>query len=97
MWEKIKIVSSALFGFVLPFLRQMMNQSGPILAAAALKAVSAVAENAYGASSTQKRELAFREIELDLKKQGIRIGVDVATSMVNAAIELAVVKSKAGQ
>lgn len=97
MWEKIKLINSAIFAFVLPFLRQMMSQAGPILAAAAVKAVAVVAENAYGASGTQKRELAFREIELELKKQGIRIGADVATSMVNAAIELAVVKSKGGQ
>lgn len=94
MWERLKIFTSALWTFVLPFLRQMMTAAGPILAAAALRAVEAVAANAVGATSDQKRAIAFQSIVGELKQQGIQVGVDVSTSLINAAIEVAVQKLK---
>lgn len=89
MWEKFKIISSSIWAFVLPFLRQLMSKAGPILAAAALSAVKAVAANATGASNPEKQKLAFEAIVSDLQRQGINVGVDVGTSMINAAIEVA--------
>lgn len=94
MFEKMKIVMSSIWSFVLPFLRQLITGAGPILAAAALQAVKIVAENASGATSSQKRNLAFQAIGESLKVQGIAIGVDVSTALVNAAIEAAVIKMK---
>lgn len=93
MWEKIKIMSSDIWFFILPFLRQMMKQAGPILAAAALNAVKAVAGNT-GASGAEKRATALELIGQELQTQGIKIGVDVSTSLVNAALEMAVQKMK---
>jgi hypothetical protein len=93
MWEKIKIMSSGVWLFVLPFLRSMMKQAGPILAAAALSAVKAAATNT-GASGTEKRAAALDSIGKELQSQGIKIGVDVSTSLINAALEMAVQKLK---
>lgn len=93
MWEKIKIMSSGIWFFVLPFLRSMMKQAGPILAAAALNAVKAVASNT-GASGAEKRATALDMIGQELQTAGIKIGVDVSTSLVNAALEMAVQKLK---
>jgi hypothetical protein len=94
MFEKLKIISSSIWTFVLPFLRLMLSKAGPILAQAALAAVQAVAANASGASSSQKRNQAFELISADLRNQGIKVGVDVSTALVNAAIETAVLKLK---
>lgn len=87
MWEKIRLMNSACWHFVAPFLRQMMSQAGPILAAAALEAVKA---SVGGGSSLEKRQKAFTAVQADLTQRGIVIG----TSMINAAIELAVVSLK---
>lgn len=97
MWEKMKLVASGIFDFCLPFLRQLAKDSGPILAKAALAAVKIVAENYRGASSSQKRDAALDIIRHDLKKQGIVIGIDIGTSLVNAAVEVAYQKLKNGQ
>lgn len=94
MWEKIKIISSSVWSFVLPFLRQLLSKAGPILAAAALEAVKIVASNASGATDSQKRDMAFRIIGDKLKAEGIAIGIDVSTALVNAALEIAVLKFK---
>lgn len=94
MWEKVKMMSSGIWSFVLPFLRSMMTKAGPILAAAALNAVSVVATNA-GASGSEKRAVALDLIGQELKSQGIRIGVDISSSLVNAALEMALQKLKA--
>jgi hypothetical protein len=94
MWEKIKLVTSAIFDFCLPFLRQLAKDAGPILAKAALAAVKIVAANYSGATSSAKRDAAFELIADDLKKQGVTIGIDIGTSLVNAAIEIAYQKIK---
>ena len=94
MWERIKIVSSSIWVFVLPYLRMLLSKAGTILAAAAFEAVKVVAANASGATDDQKRNLAFQAIGESLKVQGIAIGVDVSTALVNAAIETAVLKLK---
>lgn len=95
MWEKIKIIMSSIWEFVLPFLRQLMHQAGPVLAAAALSAVKVTASSLKDASGAEKRQAAFDAIVADLGKQGLQIGIDVSTSMINAAIEVALQKIKA--
>jgi hypothetical protein len=94
MMEVIKLYWSSIWGFVLPFVRVMLSQAGPVLAAAALSAVKVVAANASGATNSEKRDLALSAVLHDLENQGIKIGVDVSTSMCNAAIEVALQKLK---
>jgi hypothetical protein len=95
MWERIKIVTSSIWAFVLPFLRQLLTQAGPVLMTSAMTAVKLIADNGLGSSGEQKRDMAFRAIAADLQAKGIEIGVQVTTSMINAAIEVAVQKLKA--
>ncbi|MDD2367354.1 MAG: phage holin, LLH family [Desulfuromonadaceae bacterium] len=95
MWETIKIISSSVWRFALPFLRRLLTGSGTILLTSALSAVKMIADSGIGSSGAEKRELAYHVIAEDLKGKGITLGVEVSTSMINAAIELAVQKLKA--
>lgn len=91
MWEKMKILMSTVWEFLLPFFRQMMTESGQILANVAMNAVTAVAKGEL--SDSDKRTAAFNIIISQLEKQGIELG----TSLINAAIEAAVQKLKSSQ
>lgn len=88
MWEKMKILMSGVWEFLLPFFRQMMTQSGQILASAAMAAVTAAAQGDM--TNEERRTAAFNSILADLQKQGISMG----TSIINAALEAAVQKLK---
>lgn len=88
MWEKMKILMSGIWEFLLPFFRQMATQSGQILATAAMAAVTAAAQGQM--TDAEKRDAAFNAILADLEKQGISMG----TSIINAALEAAVQKLK---
>lgn len=92
--DKLKIIFSWIWGFVAPFLKALLNQYGPILAAAALEAVKITANNMRGATDAEKRDYAYRLIVQNLKDKGVEVGVNVGTATVNAAIEMAVLKLK---
>jgi len=91
MWEGMKIMMSNIWNFVLPFLRQLMTKAGPILTAAAMEAVKV----AVGKNGAAKREDAYKRIVSDLEVQGIRVGTEVGSSLIYAAIEVAVQATKA--
>ena len=95
--DRFKVIFTWVWAFIKPFVKQLMSKAGPILAQAALAAVKATAQNMTGATNAEKRDAAYGLIVSDLKTQGIAVGIDVGTSMVNAAIELAVQKMKAGE
>lgn len=95
MWELIKLYSSSVWGFVRPFVRMFLSKAGPILAKAALAAVRAQVNSSK--TGSDKRDAAFNAIATELKQQGITIGVEVSTYMINAAIEAAVAKVKSGE
>ena len=92
--EKIKLFFSNIWDFIRPFVIILLSKSGTILASAAISAVTATAQCATGATDEEKRNAAFKLIVEDLKKQGVQVGVEITTSMINAAIELAVQKKK---
>lgn len=94
--EKIKFMFSRIWDFLAPFVKIFISSAGPILAASALQAVQTVATYAID-NDEQKRARAFALIVSDLKSKGIGIGVEITTSMINAAIEAAVQKMKAAQ
>lgn len=85
---------SDVFEFCLPFLRQMMTRIGPVLMIAATNAVTILAQNAAGLTGASKRDEAFRMITKDLQTYAIQVGIDVSSSMVYAAIEVAYQKLK---
>lgn len=94
MTTLIKLYTSQLWAFLRPFVTLLLSQAGQALAAAAMNAVKTVATTYADRDGSAKREAAFELIVADLKKNGIQIGVAVTTSMVNAAIEAAVVNLK---
>lgn len=94
-WQKVKIVCSSIWEFVEPFVKIFLTKAGPLLAAAATQAVTSAALQLTDAEGSNKKEYAFALIVEDLKRQGIVLGAEVSTSMVNAAIEAAVAKLKA--
>jgi hypothetical protein len=94
MWDKIKVIMSSVWEFILPFAKQLMSKGGTLLAAAALEAVKTVANNGVGKSGAEKRDMAFNSIVENLKKEGLAVGTDISTSLVNAAIEVALQRVK---
>jgi len=86
--ERVKFIFSEMGQWLWPFIRQFLTAMGPVVAASATQAVAIVAEYGLTNSDDKSRE-AFRLIEADLKRQGKVVGVHVATSMVNGAIEIA--------
>ena len=89
MLEKLKFVASGMWVFLRPLIMLFMSKMGPVLAAAAMSAVKATADNLTGATNEEKRNNAYKLIVADLEKQSIQVGTDVAVSAVNAAIEAA--------
>ena len=87
-WEKIKFISSKAFEFLLPFIKILLSQAGMILAESAMKAVTTM--SLTDLSNDAKRVAAFDSIMSDLKAKGITLG----TSVINSAIETAVLNLK---
>ena len=88
--EKIKFIMSGLWTFLRPFIFQLMTQGGQLLAQVAMEAVTEVEQSMRSADGAQKRAQAFDSIQSELKRSGVKI----AASVVNAAIEAAVVAIK---
>lgn len=87
-WEKLKFVGSKAFDFILPFLKILISQAGIILIESATSAVTTLSTTDL--SNDARRVAAFDSITSDLKTKGISMG----TSVINLAIEAAVVKMK---
>ena len=90
MWTWMKAAMSSIGSFLLPFVKLFLTNIGPIVAQAAMTAVSATAANMLNAEGKDKRDAAYKMIVENLKQQGIT----AAESMINCAIEAAVVKLK---
>lgn len=91
----IKLYLSTVWTFLRPFALMLMSRAGQALAAAALRAVTIVAETYGDADGESKRQAAFEMIVDDLRRRGVAIGTEVTASMINAALETAVQKIKA--
>lgn len=90
---KFKFMMSSIWAFLLPFVQILLTKGGIILASVAMEAVALVAESMKDAEGTEKKDVAFEIIKEKLKDQGI----DLASSVINAAIEAAVLKLKANE
>lgn len=88
MWEAIKLVTSNIWQFIKPFLVQFLTSSGRTVLQIALTAV--INAQTSGGTGAEKRQTATDAIIEELKKQGLNVG----TSMINSAIEVAVQKIK---
>ena len=92
--KQLKHILFTIFAFVKPFGRAALTTAGPVLAQAAADAVAVSAESLADGSGRMKREHAYRLISKDLRRQGIAIGADVTSNMINTAIEVAVANLK---
>lgn len=92
---RFKLLLSSLWGFLQPFVAIFLSEIGPVLAHSATEAVKLAAANLANEPGAVKRGAAFDMIVADLRHQGIELGVQVSTSMINAAIEAAVLGLKA--
>jgi hypothetical protein len=88
-FDKLKALFSSVENFLLPFIHQFLSSEGPIILAAAEKAVLALAAQAM--PGAEKQSEAFKMIVTDLQSQSITAG----TAVINSAIEAAVAKIKA--
>ena len=88
-FDKFKAFMSSVEDFLMPFIKQFLTTEGPIVLAAAEKAVVALA--AQSMPGAQKQTAAFAAIVTDLQGQG----VTAAASVINSAIEVSVAKLNA--
>ena len=89
MFEKIKIVMSAIFNELIPFFKQFLTEYGAVVLQIAGTVVMDLATSKL--SSEQKREAAYVAIKEELVKKGIEVG----SRVINSAIEAQVAKLKA--
>lgn len=89
MWERIKLIRSGVWNFLRPMIRVFLSEAGPILAKAAINAVTAAA-GMTTATGPEKRQAANSIMRQELYSQGITLG----ESIINLAIEAAVQKLK---
>jgi|GEM_PF-2031093 len=93
--EKLKLMFSKIWDFIAPFVKIFLSSAGQILGSVALQVVRNIAQDTTLVTDSDKRSAAFDAIVVDLKGKGIELGLQVTTSMINAAIEAAVQKLKA--
>lgn len=92
MWDRIRLISSSIWDFLRPALAVFLSNVGPVLANAAIAAVTSTAVNMPKASGAEKRTAAEQMIRKELTAQGVILGA----SVINMAIEAAVQKLKQG-
>ena len=88
--DNLKIMFSKIFEFFLPLIKKFLAEGGPIILALAFEIIPVIAMTHKNAEGDAKRKEAFRQISERAKAQGIVI----SSSLINAAIELAVAKLK---
>jgi hypothetical protein len=87
MWNKMKLMFSAIWVMVLPLLKTFSGKVGKAVLAQAISVCQDVAVSMATANGADKRKAAFKLIVANLKTQGVQ---NVETSVINAAIETAV-------
>lgn len=93
--DKLKLLFSSAWDFLVPFVRLFLSRAGQEVLPLALLAVRRMAETMGQADGEAKRTAAFEQIKADAARKGLTVGVDVTTSLINAAIEVAVQSLKA--
>jgi len=86
--DRIKFLFSGIYQFLKPFILILMTHGGMLLMQAASEAVTACATNMASSPGAEKRAVAYDMIVDRLRLDGITL----ASFVVNAAIEAAVIK-----
>jgi len=87
MWDKMKLMFSAIWALVLPLLKTFSSKVGKIVLQEAITVCGQIATTMLAANGPDKKKAAFKIIVADLKSKGIQ---QVEDSLINAAIETAV-------
>jgi hypothetical protein len=87
---KIKFIMSGMWVFLQPFIKVLLTQGGTILMTACMDAVRSVATDMQGQPGAVKRDAALGLITQRLASEGVKM----ASSVINLALEAAVVKLK---
>ena len=90
IWAKIQAVTTWIWDFFKPVFNIMIKQAGQVLMATALEVVTSIAKDPslMSKDGEEKRKIALKLITDQLVSEGVNIG----TSAVNLAIEMAVAK-----
>ena len=91
IWDRIKFAASWIFNFLKPTIKMFAKKAGRVLANVAIEIVTEIAKDPklLKKSGEEKRKAAYERIEKRLIDESIAIGVEVTTSMINEAIEIA--------
>jgi hypothetical protein len=90
IWTAITGLFAAIWPNVEPMLKDLATDAGKMALKYAFPAVSALMLR--GISGTEASNLAFVEIVNNMKREGLEIGVNYATRIINQAIEATVAK-----
>jgi hypothetical protein len=88
--DKFKFIMSGVWTFLQPFIKVMLAQGGTLLIHASMDAVRSVATDMQGQPGAVKRDAALGLITQRLASEGVKM----ASSVINLALEAAVVKLK---
>jgi hypothetical protein len=92
MWDKFKlwsmIFTSELKSFLVPLLKIYLTEAGKQLLYVAFGAVKIMAQRDI--PNDERHKMASEMIETELKRRGLELG----TSLINSAIETAVIRLK---
>ena len=91
MWLRIKLIFSAIGIWIFPLVKTLGSNVGQAVLKEAITVVSDVAVTMVTANDDVKRKAAFTKITANLKDQGLQ---NLETSVINAAIETAVIYMK---
>jgi predicted Rdx family selenoprotein len=89
MFEKIKIVMSSIFEYLLPYIKTFFTKYGAVVLSIATEVVMELAKN-NDMTWQEKRDTAFNQVGDKLVQQGITIGVDVSKTLIINSIQAAV-------
>ena len=91
--SKIKLVMSAIFNELLPYIKTFFTRYGAVVLALATEVVMELAKD-NDMSWSEKRDTAFNQVGDKLVQQGIAIGVDVSKTLILNSIQAAASKLK---
>jgi len=89
--SKIKLVMSAIFNELLPYIKTFFTRYGAVVLTLATEVVMELAKN-NDMTWSEKRDTAFNQVGDKLVQQGIAIGVDVSKTLILNSIQAAVSK-----
>ena len=86
LWEKVKVLFSAAWPVIYPYLKQFLSEEGAMVLAMAPSVVAVIQDTMGDADGGAKRQEAFVRIQAALTAQGIKIAANIIYSEIEAAV-----------